>query len=99
MYTIQALWTMARESLDITVVICANRTYRILRGELANMGGPAPGISAARMLDLDQPNLDFVAIAKGHGVPGIQVNNLEDLAKALRVAAQEKGPKLIELVM
>jgi acetolactate synthase-1/2/3 large subunit len=51
------------------------------------------------MLDLDQPNLDFVAIAKGHGVPGIQVNNLEDLAKVLRVAAQEKGPKLIELVM
>ena len=99
MYTIQSLWTMAREQLDVTVVIFANRSYRILRGELTNMGGPAAGINAARMLDLDKPNLDFVAIAKGHGVPGVQVDNLEDLAAALRVAAQEKGPKLIELVM
>ena len=99
MYTIQSLWTMAREQLDVTVVIFANRTYRILRGELANMGGPAPGVSAARMLDLDQPHLDFVALAKGHGVPAVQVSTLEDLAKALRVAMREKGPRLIELVM
>lgn len=99
MYTIQSLWTMAREQLDVTVVIFANRSYRILRGELANMGGPAPGVSAARMLDLDNPHLDFVSLAKGHGVPGVQVNTLEDLAKALRVAMSEKGPRLIELVM
>ena len=99
MYTIQSLWTMAREQLDVTVVIFANRSYRILRGELTNMGGPAAGVNAARMLDLDKPNLDFVAIAKGHGVPGVPVNNLEDLAAALRVAANEKGPKLIELLM
>jgi acetolactate synthase-1/2/3 large subunit len=99
MYTIQSLWTMAREQLDVTVVICANRTYRILRGELANMGGPAPGVSAARMLDLDTPHLDFVAIAKGHGMPGVQVTTLEALAKELRIAAKEKGPRLIELVM
>ncbi len=99
MYTIQSLWTMAREQLDVTVVIFANRSYRILRGELANMGGPAPGVSAARMLDLDKPHLDFVSLAKGHGVPGVQVSTLEDLTRALRVAMSEKGPRLIELVM
>ncbi len=99
MYTIQSLWTMAREQLDVTVVIFANRSYRILRGELANMGGPAPGDSARRMLDLDHPNLDFVALAKGHGIPGVQVDTLEGLEKALRIAAREKGPRLIELVM
>ena len=99
MYTIQSLWTMAREQLDITGVIFANRSYRILRGELANMGGPAPGDSARRMLDLDNPNLDFVALAKGHGVPGVQVDSLEGLEKMLRIASREKGPRLIELVM
>ena len=51
------------------------------------------------MLDLDQPNLDFVAIAKGHGMAGSQVNSLEGLADALRIAARERGPRLIELVM
>jgi acetolactate synthase-1/2/3 large subunit len=99
MYTIQSLWTMAREQLDVTVVIFANRSYRILRGELANMGGPAPGENARRMLDLDRPNLDFVSLAKGHGVAGTQVNSLEGLADALRIAARERGPRLIELVM
>ena len=99
MYTIQSLWTMAREQLDVTVVIFANRSYRILRGELANMGGPAPGENARRMLDLDRPYLDFVAIAKGHGMAGSQVDSLEGLADALRIAARERGPRLIELVM
>ena len=99
MYTVQALWTMAREQLDVTVVIFANRSYKILNGELINMGGPAPGVNANRMLNLDNPNLDWVSLARGHGVPGTQVDNLEGLAQALRIAAKEKGPRLIELVM
>ena len=98
MYTLQALWTMAREQLDVTVVIFANRSYRILRGELANMGGPEAGENAKRMLDLDRPFLDWVSLAKGHGVAGSQVTTLEGFASAMRVAAKEKGPRLIELV-
>jgi len=98
MYTLQALWTMAREQLDITVVIFANRSYRILRGELANMGGPEAGENAKRMLDLDRPFLDWVSLAKGHGVAGSQVTTLEGFASAMRLAAKEKGPRLIELV-
>jgi acetolactate synthase-1/2/3 large subunit len=99
MYTVQGLWSMARENLDVTVVIFANRSYKILRGELANMGGPEAGDNARRMLDLDQPFLDWVSIARGHGVPGVQVNTLEGFAEAMRIAAKEKGPRLIELVM
>jgi acetolactate synthase-1/2/3 large subunit len=98
MYTVQALWTMARENLDVTVVIFANRSYRILRGELANMGGPEAGENAKRMLDLDRPFLDWVSLAKGHGVAGTQVTTLEGFANAMRIAAKEKGPRLIELV-
>ena len=63
------------------------------------MGGPAPGENARRMLDLDRPYLDFVSIAKGHGMAGSQVDSLEGLAQALRIAARERGPRLIELVM
>ena len=99
MYTVQGLWSMAREQLDVTVVIFANRSYKILRGELANMGGPDAGENAKRMLDLDRPYIDWVSIARGHGVPGQQVSNMEDFAQALRIANKEKGPRLIELVM
>jgi acetolactate synthase-1/2/3 large subunit len=99
MYTVQGLWSMARENLDVTVVIFANRSYKILRGELANMGGPEAGENAKRMLDLDRPYIDWVSIARGHGVPGQQVSNMEDFAQALRIANKEKGPRLIELVM
>lgn len=99
MYTIQSLWTMARENLNVTVVIFSNRSYRILRGELNNMGGPAPGENARRMLDLDQPWLDWVSLAKGHGVPGVAVDSLASLQSAMQGANQAQGPHLIELVM
>lgn len=97
MYTIQALWTMAREQLNVTTVIFDNRSYRILRGELANMGGPAPGENAARMLDLDQPDLDWVSMAKGHGVPAVRVDSLSGFDQALRRANATPGPSLIAL--
>jgi acetolactate synthase-1/2/3 large subunit len=99
MYTIQALWTMAREQLNVTTVIFDNRSYRILRGELANMGGPAPGVNAARMLDLDQPDLDWVSMAKGHGVPAVRVDSLSSFDQALRRANATPGPSLIALRM
>jgi acetolactate synthase-1/2/3 large subunit len=97
MYTLQALWTMAREQLDVTVVIFDNRSYKILRGELINMGGPEPGVNANRMLNLDEPGLDWVSMAKGHGVPAVSADTLSGFDKALRRANATPGPSLIAL--
>jgi len=97
MYTIQALWTMAREQLDITTVIFDNRSYRILRGELNNMGGPEAGLNASRMLDLDTPELDWVCMAKAHGVPGMATDTLSGFDAALKRANATPGPSLIAL--
>lgn len=97
MYTIQSLWTMAREQLDITTVIFDNRSYRILRGELTNMGAPPPGVNASRMLDLDAPELDWVSMAKAHGVPGVATDTLAGFEDALKRANASAGPSLIAL--
>jgi acetolactate synthase I/II/III large subunit len=105
MYTISALWTQAREHLDITTVVYANRAYDILRIELQRVGaqtGPAgegPGPKAQSLLDLTSPTMDFVRIAKGMGVPARRVGTAEELAEALRWAFDEPGPHLIEAVM
>ena len=64
MYTVQALWTQAREGLDVTTVLFSNRTYQILRGELANVGAGNPGRKALDMLDLGNPDIDWVGLAK-----------------------------------
>ncbi|WP_223274782.1 acetolactate synthase large subunit [Tateyamaria sp. syn59] len=98
MYTIQALWTQARESLNVTTVIFANRTYEILKHELFNVGAN-PGRSALDMLNLDRPELDFVSLAKGMGVSGVRVDDVHELFKALETATQEPGPFLIEAIM
>src|SRR4029077_9520176 len=73
MYTVQALWTQAREGLDITTVLFSNRTYQILKGELANVGAGNPGRKALDMLDLGKPDIDWVGLAKSLGVPGARV--------------------------
>ncbi|MEM7269354.1 MAG: acetolactate synthase large subunit, partial [Pseudomonadota bacterium] len=99
MYTIQALWTMARENLDIAVVIFANRAYRILQGELKNVGVQNPGPRAVDMLSIAQPELNFVDMAKGMGVDGQRVETLEDFAKAMEAGLAVDGPYLIELMM
>ncbi len=99
MYTLQALWTMARESLDVTIVVFANRSYNILRGELANVGAGAPGQRATDMLTLDRPYLDWRALARGHGVEAGQATDLGELARELRRGLASSGPYLIELLM
>jgi len=99
MYTEQALWTMAREGLNVKVLIFANRAYQILRGELQAVGAGTPGERARDMLTLDRPHLDWVSLAKGHGVPGRQVDTLESLATALAQALATPGPVLIEVLM
>ena len=99
MYTIQALWTMARESLDVTVVIWANRTYQILKGELANVGAGNPGRKALDMLDIGRPDMNFVDMARGMGVEGDRAEDCEGLIRALGRANSQRGPYLIEAVL
>ncbi len=99
MYTLQSLWTMAREGLDVTVLVFANRTYNILRGELTNVGVQNPGPRAVDMLSIDRPDLDWVLMARGMGVEAERVADAEALARAFRAGLASEGPYLIELVL
>ncbi len=98
MYTLQSLWTMAREELDVTVVVFANRGYQILRDELANVGVEHVGRNAQAMFDVENPKLDWVSLAKGHGVPGTRAEDIDTFAKALADGLASDGPSLIEVV-
>ncbi|WP_281967172.1 acetolactate synthase large subunit [Roseovarius nanhaiticus] len=98
MYTIQGLWTQAREGSNVTTIILANRSYAILKTELHNVGAQ-PGQDALDMLNLDRPHLDFVAMAKGMGVPGRRVEDVAELMRAIEDAAKEPGPYLIEAML
>lgn len=99
MYTLQSLWTQAREGLDVTTVVFANRSYQILKGEFAGVEAGEPGEKAKDMLSLDNPTLDWVSLAKGMGVPGRSVTTAEDFHKALSDSVAGSGPRLIEVVM
>lgn len=98
MYTLQSLWTMARENLDVTVIVFANRGYQILRDELANVGVESYGRNAQAMFDVENPVLDWVALAKGHGVPGTRAEDTDSFVKALSAGLSSDGPSLIEVV-
>jgi acetolactate synthase-1/2/3 large subunit len=99
MYTLQSLWTQAREGLDVTTIVFANRTYQILRGEFDGVGAGEPGQRALDMLSIDRPTLDWVSLAKGMGVAGRSVSSADDFNKALEEANAQKGPRLIEVQM
>jgi acetolactate synthase I/II/III large subunit len=99
LYTIQSLWTMAREQLDVTIVIFNNRSYAILNMELARVGAEAAGPKAKAQLDLGRPDLDFVELAAGFGVSGRRVETAEQLTEAIEHAVGEPGPHLIEAVV
>jgi acetolactate synthase-1/2/3 large subunit len=99
MYTFQSLWTMAREGLDVCVLIFSNRSYKILYSQLADVGAAKPGPRAIDMLTLDRPTIDFPGMAKSLGVPGGQVHDLEGLTKQLSNAMAQRGPYLIDVVM
>jgi acetolactate synthase-1/2/3 large subunit len=99
MYTLQSLWSMVRESLKVTVVIFANRSYKILHGEFAQVGAGAPGHRATDMLTLDRPVLDWCALANGMGVEATRAMNLQDLGRQLRRSLASDGPSLIEVVL
>ncbi|WP_329241419.1 acetolactate synthase large subunit [Streptomyces sp. NBC_01478] len=99
MYTISALWTHAREELDITTVVFANGSYAILDMESQRLGTPANGPAHRDLLDLTRPGLDFVALARGMGVPASHATTAEDFTDRLREAFAEPGPHLIEAVV
>ena len=99
MYTIQSLWTMAREQLDICIVIFANRKYQILQIELARVGAQSMNKKTLDMFDLSNPNLDFVGLAKSMGVAGFRATSAEEFNLAFEVAMKEAGPMLIEAVL
>src|SRR5437870_3854288 len=97
MYTAQALWTMARESLNVTTVVFANRAYAVLKREFSYLGVGNAGPRALDMFEIGRPDLDWVLLAKGMGVPGTRVISLEDFARALREGFEGGGPMLIEV--
>ncbi len=98
-YTLQALWTQAREQLNVTTVIYANRVYRILEQEYLQTGsGTRPGPQSSRLLSIGQPEQDWVALARGMGVPARRVGAAEEFGSALQRCLQEPGPNLIEAV-
>jgi acetolactate synthase-1/2/3 large subunit len=99
MYTLQALWTMARERLDVTVVLYDNASYAILQGELSRVGATGGGERAGQLLDLGGPALDFVSLATGTGVPATRAETAEELADQLRTALREPGPHLVQAVL
>jgi acetolactate synthase-1/2/3 large subunit len=97
MYTIQSLWTQAREGLNVTTIIFANNSYAILKAEYANMGAGTPGERAMAMMDIDRPRLDWQAMAKSMGVPSCAVDTVEDFTQAMLRSMGEAGPHLIEV--
>lgn len=97
MYTLQALWTQAREGLNVTTLICSNRQYQILDIELRRAGVEQKGAQARNMIALDNPALDWVSLAKGMGVAATAVETAEGLVHELEIALAEPGPHLIEV--
>ncbi len=99
MYTVQSLWTQARESLNVTTLICANRSYNILKIELIRVGIKSIGPKALSLTDLDRPYINWVRVAEGLGVPAVSVNTAEGLSRELARALSEPGPHLIEMLI
>jgi acetolactate synthase-1/2/3 large subunit len=99
LYTVQALWTMARENLDVTTVIFDNRTYATLIGELAKVGAGNAGRRALDMMSLDRPAIGWAELARSFGVEGTRVETLDDFNAAFRAAIGRRGPSLIAVAV
>jgi acetolactate synthase-1/2/3 large subunit len=99
MYTVQSLWTMARERLNITTLVCNNGGYNIVRIELDRAGVKHPGPAARAVTDFTDPAVDWVKMAGGLGVPGVTVTTVDDLAREFGRAVTESGPHLIEVLL
>jgi acetolactate synthase-1/2/3 large subunit len=99
MYTPQSLWTMARERLDVVIVILANRRYRILEIEMQRTGAGTVGPRADKMIDLSRPVPDWIKLAEGFGVQAARAATADEFIRELGAAMREPGPRLIEAVL
>ena len=99
MYTVQSLWTQAREALDVATIIFSNRKYKILQEELFRAGLKEPGAKVLSMLDLSDPNLDWMKLAAGMGVNAGRAERAEEFNRLFATAVAEPGPHLIEAVI
>ncbi|HYA36299.1 MAG TPA: acetolactate synthase large subunit [Candidatus Binataceae bacterium] len=99
MYTVQSLWTQARESLNVTTLLCNNRSYRILQVELARAGITEPGAKARSMTSLANPEIRWADLARSMGVPAVRVDTAEALAVELERACATPGPNFIEMML
>lgn len=99
MYTLQSLWTQAREGLDVTTIIFSNRKYRILHHELARANLKDPGAEVLRMLDLSDPDINWIKLAGGMGVEAIRSETADEFNRQFAAAVAEPGPHLIEAVI
>jgi acetolactate synthase-1/2/3 large subunit len=99
MYTVQGLWTIARENLDVTVVVFANHAYRILGIELGRTGAGNPGPAAKTLLDLGSPRIDWLQVAGGLGIPAIRASTAEEFDAAFEDAMTQRGPRFIEAAL
>ncbi|RJE78684.1 acetolactate synthase large subunit [Paracoccus sp. JM45] len=99
MYTVQGLWTQAREGLDVVTIILSNRSYAILQGEMKNVGVDKVGRNASRMLSIDEPAIDWPSLARSLGVQSCRATTVAELELALEKAMAHKGPMLIEAVI
>ncbi len=97
LYTIQSLWTQAREQSNVTTVLLNNRSYSVLNLELSRVGAEEPGPIAMSMLDLTRPEMDFVAISEGLGVPASRATTVAEFAEQFQAALAEPGPHLIQV--
>ena len=99
MYTIQALWTIARERLDVTVVLFANRDYAILQLEYRRVGATQMGENARGMMHIGRPDIDFVSLARSMGVTATRAASADEFAGQFAEAMRTNGPRLIEVMM
>jgi len=99
MYTVQSLWTQAREQLDVITIVYANRGYKVLTNELRRVGARLDGPRATYMLDLHGPSLDWVSIAQGLGVKAIRTESRRAFENAFATAMNQRGPRVIEAIV
>jgi acetolactate synthase-1/2/3 large subunit len=97
MYTLQAIWTMARENLNVTTVVFANRVYGVLKREFSGLKLGEPGPRALSLFEIGRPDLDWVSLAKGMGVPATRPTTVEAFQQALRNGFEGEGPSLIQV--
>jgi acetolactate synthase-1/2/3 large subunit len=99
LFTLQALWTQAREQLDVLTIILANRSYAVLRFEIPRVGAQVEESLAGNLLDINRPDIDWVSLAKGLGVEATRVSTAEAFDDVLATFIRQSGPRLIEAVI